>query len=144
MIDKSGSWWKGEDVDDLVEYLGEYTSRQYPAGEYRRCRCAGCGGTVFGLVVDDDDGVAQRVCRSCDAEHLIADSGDHWEHSDAGDAACVCESEDFEVAVAYSLIDRGELRWITVGARCTACGLLGVYVEWKIDYEPSRHLLDRA
>jgi hypothetical protein len=27
-------------------------------------------------------------------------------------------------------------KWITVGARCASCGMLGAYVDWKIDYAP--------
>lgn len=33
MIDKSGQWWRGEDFRDLTEFLTEYTSRNYPAGQ---------------------------------------------------------------------------------------------------------------
>ena len=38
----------------------------------------------------------------------------------------------------------GEIRWVSVGLRCGSDGLLGVYTDWKIDYSPSRQLLEGA
>jgi len=37
-----------------------------------------------------------------------------------------------------------EARWITLGQRCTSCGLLDAAVDWKIDYGPSTHLLGQV
>jgi hypothetical protein len=36
------------------------------------------------------------------------------------------------------------VKWITVGTRCAACGVLGSPVDWKIDYGPTDHLLRQA
>ena len=47
----------------------------------------------------------------------------------------------FGIGVAFSLRDDGDVRWITVGGRCVACGGLGAYTDWKIDYSPTNHLL---
>lgn len=144
MIDKSGTWWKGESIDDLRDFVIEFTSQNYRADEIRQSVCKGCGGTRFGLRVDDDEGCAERVCRVCGAREFIADSEEFWEDATPGDAACPCGAEDFQIAVGFSLIESGEVNWISVGCRCVACGVLGVYVDWKVDYEPSRHLLDMA
>ena len=141
MIDKSGQWWKGENAEDLAEFVVAFSSLNYRADEVGRSICARCHATVFGARVDDDQGCAQRVCRACGLAAFIGDSEEWWADATPGDAACPCGAEDFEVAVGFSLIEGGELRWITVGARCVSCGAMGVYVDWKIDYEPSRHLL---
>jgi hypothetical protein len=50
----------------------------------------------------------------------------------------------YELGVAFSLFEDGEVRWITVGVRCARCGILASPVDWKIDYGPSRHLLSQA
>jgi hypothetical protein len=34
-----------------------------------------------------------------------------------------------------------EIRWISIGLRCLACGTLGAYADWKIGYAPTGHLL---
>ncbi len=141
MIDKSGEWWKGEDFGDLTAYVVAYTAENYPAEVITRSECISCHGTVFGLVVDVTEGCAQRTCRGCSTSAFIADSHEFWDDAEPGEATCPCGGEDFESAIGFSLIDRGEVRWITVGGRCIACGILGVLAEWKIDYEPSRHLL---
>ena len=142
VIDKSGAWWKGENFDDLTEFVIEFTSQNYRANEIRQSVCKGCGGERFGLWADDDEGCAERVCRDCGAREFVADSEEYWEDANAGDAACPCGAQDFQIAVGFSLNESGEINWISVGCRCFACGVLGVYVDWKVDYEPSRHLLD--
>jgi hypothetical protein len=61
--------------------------------------------------------------------------------ADAGSAACSCGGETFELAVGFSFQIDGDVRWVTVGARCMGCHGLGVYSDWKIDYGPTLHLL---
>ena len=142
MIDKTGQRWTGENFVDLAEYVTAYSSRNYRADDIRQSRCGTCQGTVFGLVIDDTEGCAQRTCGSCSASAFICDSAEYWDQADPGEAECPCGGGDFETAVGFSFIERGEIRWITVGGRCVRCGVLGVYAEWKVDYEPSRQLLD--
>jgi hypothetical protein len=52
----------------------------------------------------------------------------------------VCGNDTAELGVAFSLRSDGEVRWITVGQRCTGCGVLDAIVDWKISYGPSTHL----
>ena len=89
----------------------------------------------------DEAGAAERACVACGLRALIADSGEFWEDADPGDAACPCGGEEFEAAVAFSLGEDGSVRWVTVGLLCQRDQALGVYVDWKIDYEPTDHLL---
>ena len=142
VIDTSGNWWKGEGFDDLKEYLAAFTSQTYVAEEIRQSFCKSCGGDVFGLSVDSDEGCVQRVCCSCAAPAIIGDGEDSWGEASPEAVLCPCGAGAFQVGVGFSLIDSGEVRWITVGVRCTTCGVLGACADWKIDYQPSRQLLD--
>ena len=78
-------------------------------------------------------GCAQRCCRACASSAFIGGSEEFWESAAPGDAAFPCGEETFEVAVGYSVRSDDEIGWITVGGRCIECGVLGVYVDWKID-----------
>ena len=140
MIDRSGQWWTGTEFDDLASYLREFTAQSYPAGLVVQSTCE-CGRRVFGLEFDDEEGCARRTCATCGQAAFIADSADYWDEADPGEAQCVCGEETFEIGVAFSLRDAGDVRWITVGGRCVACGVLGAYADWKIDYSPTDHLL---
>ncbi|MGV9607106.1 hypothetical protein ACWDR2_25635 [Streptomyces sp. NPDC003631] len=106
--------------------------------------CSGCGGRVFFVLVDDVEGGAERVCGGCGGRVFIADSEEFWEDADPGEACCPCGSEEFEIAVAFSLADDGSVRWVTVGLRCRKDGAVGVYADWKIDYAPTDHLLTKV
>ncbi|MGV9310588.1 hypothetical protein ACWDR0_00130 [Streptomyces sp. NPDC003691] len=109
--------------------------------------CRACGGRTF-LVLVNASG-AERKCSGCDATAFIADTGEYWDDGEDADwegdepglAGCPCGGEEFEAAVAFSLGADGEVRWVTVGLRCTDDGFCGVYADWKIDYSPTGHLL---
>jgi len=105
------------------------------------CVCGECGERVFSVLVDDDEGVAERKCVGCGSRAFIADSEEFWADADPGEAACPCGGEEFEAAVAFSLDGDGSVRWVTVGLRCRQDAAVGVYVDWKIDYAPAAHLL---
>lgn len=105
------------------------------------CVCSECGGRLFSMLVDDDEGAAERECVGCGGRAFIGDSEEFWEDADPGAAACPCGGEDFEAAVAFSMDSEGSVRWVTVGLRCGQDGAMGVYVDWKIDYRPTDHLL---
>jgi hypothetical protein len=145
-IDKRGKYWKGTDFSDVVEYAGAYTEDDYPADTVRQCVCA-CGGTVFQLQGDAEEGCVRRICVECRAIAFIADSEEAWKDARPRQCACPCKGNQFEVGVAFSLRPegegQGEVRWITVCERCVKCGTLGAFADWKIDYAPSRHLLDQ-
>lgn len=142
VIDRNGGVWRGDSFDDLRTYLVAYAAAtSCPAGPIVEAVCA-CGTRAFELRLDDDEGCAQRRCTACAAETFIADSAEYWDDAAPGDAQCPCGGEIFQVGIAFSLTDEGEVRWVSVGGRCVACGLLGTYVDWKIDYSPTGHLLD--
>lgn len=141
MIDKSGTWWKGEDAADLHQFITEFTADGYPASRITTSQCGGCGGSEFSLEADDDEGCAQRQCAACGLAAFIGDSEEYWEDAEPYQVTCPCGGERFQVSVGFAFRDDGDVRWIYVGGRCVACGVLGVYVDWKIDYSPTDHLL---
>jgi hypothetical protein len=133
---------RGDTFSDLSTHIADFTTAQgYPVEGITQSECASCGGTLFGLVVDATEGCTQRTCRTCSTAVFIADSDEFWDDADPGEAGCPRGSTDFECGIGFSLIDHGEISWITVGGQCAACGVLGVYADWNIDYEPSRLLL---
>lgn len=138
-IDKSGKWWKGQNADDLVDYVRLLTQQGYPATKFAIAKCA-CGTDCFRLYADQNEGCAKRQCTSCGKEVFICDSEDASEEASLQKVGCKCQKDVFDLAVGFSLRDTGEIKWITVGARCISCGVLGSYVDWKIDYAPTDHL----
>jgi len=143
-IDKSGSWWKGTEFADVAEYLREYTADAYPADEVVQSVCS-CGHTVFQVEGDRDEGCARRTCAACGVEAFIGDSDEYWADAEPVKLVCVgCRGLVFEVGVAFSKREDGDVRWITIGERCVRCGILGSFVDWKIDYGPTDHLFSRT
>lgn len=132
----------GEEFSALERYMRLYTSGTCPAQRVVQSICSTCGGTTFTLEVDDEEGCARRQCSTCSDAVLIADSAEYWHDADPGEAACPCGAGRFEIGVAFSVREDLSVRWITVGGRCVTCGSLGVYTDWKIDYDPTDHLPD--
>lgn len=128
----------------LADSIRAFAKASYPATELRHVTCP-CGGDRFEVEADDDVGVARRRCVACRAEHLIGDSADQWDEATPEPCGCTCDAGVFQLAVGFALRrDRQDLHWLYVGLRCVACGLAGVYTDWKIDYGPSLHLIERA
>jgi hypothetical protein len=145
-LDKSGKLWRGENFDDLAELIRDHQAGGYPVDTVTESICARCDGRAFRVLVDDLQGFAERMCVACETTAFLADSADYKDDDefDPGECECPCGGGEFAVAVGFSLLDDGEVRWVSVGLRCLTDGTLGVYTDWKIDYTPSRHLLGQA
>jgi hypothetical protein len=139
VIDKSGKWWTGETFEDLAEYLALLVEDEYPVHTVLEPQCL-CGGRVFKIHRDATEGVARRTCIACGTNAFICDSGEHWSEARPRLVKCPCGESAYQVAVGFSKRDSGEIKWILVGERCVACGILGASVDWKIDYSPTDHL----
>jgi hypothetical protein len=139
-IDTSGKWWKGFSFDDLAEYIRLFDAGGYPTEHIIQSVCV-CRSTIFRLRVDQDEGCAQRICTACRKKTFIGDSAEYWKDATPKNVRCVCKNTSFEIGVGFAFHNQSEVRWITVGQRCVQCGVLGSYVDWKIDYSPSHHLL---
>lgn len=130
---------------DIPDALRDYAGRGYVPTAFADARCA-CGGQLFALAVDDDEGAAERQCTSCQAFASIASSADVAESAELEACACPCGGEHFELTLGLALYaDSDDVRWIYVGARCPACRQVGCYADWKCDgSERATDLLARA
>ena len=143
-LDKSGTLWRGEDFTDLAEFMGAFQAGGYPVAKAAEYVCGQCGGRAFKVIIDDEEGCAQRVCIACQDVAFIADSAEHWQDADPGECVCPCGGTEFAVAVGFALREDGDVRWVSIGLRCLTDNTLGVYTDWKIDYSPTEHLLEQA
>jgi hypothetical protein len=143
-IDESGTWWVGSEPRDIEGFLKAFADDGYEVRAFRLAHCT-CGSDRFSLEADDNEGAARRTCVACGTEYFICDSADSWQDAEPEPWSCIeCKSKHANVGCGFALRANGEVRWIYVGARCARCGILGCYAGWKIDYEPSTHLLDRV
>lgn len=138
---RTGDWWRGETDEDLAVYVREHRAGGHPVAETRRLVCPPCQGATFRVLVDDEAGVALAQCLTCAAQTPIGDSADHLDDAELGECACPCGAQTFAVTLGYAMTADQEVRWLSVGLRCTTDGTLGVYTDWKIDYTPTAHLL---
>jgi hypothetical protein len=143
-IDRTGKWWTGANAEDLAEYLHEAAADGYPADLIRHSVCGSCGGAVFAVRGDEDEGCARRQCVGCGEQAFLADSEDTWADSHPRQCRCPCGGTSFNVAVAFCLRGNGDVRWVTIGNRCTSCGILGSIADWHINYSPAAHLTELA
>jgi hypothetical protein len=142
-LDTSGRWWRGTEFADLAAYLRALTADAHPVGDVRQCVCR-CGGMVFRLLADADEGCVLRVCVACGERAFIADSAEAWDDASPEPAVCPCGAGEAELGVGFSDRAEGEVRWITVGQRCARCGVLASAVDWEVDYAPTAHLRSRV
>ena len=143
-IDKSGQWWKGADPSDIHSYLVDYSADGDPIAEFRPAVCT-CGSLAFHLDADDTEGAAQRTCTKCSQVHFICDSSEYWDEAEPERCACPCGAESMNIGVGFALYpDDHEVKWLYIGCRCTSCGVLGCYADWKVAYAPSRQILEQV
>ncbi len=145
MIDTSGEWWTGDDCPDIAEYLREYAAEGYPVDHVAESVCVACDGRSFRLQVNalSHDG-ARRTCVTCGDAAFIADSEDYWEEDAVERVRCPCGADRFQIAVGFALRDsKDDVKWISIGTRCLADGILASPIDWKISYGPSLHLLNQ-
>lgn len=143
---KRGPWRYGDSQADIRTEIVRYSRDVgYVARHFADAVC-GCGGRVFALLLDDDAGVASRVCVACDTDaHPIGDSGEYLEDANQEECACLCGGESIEITVGVSLYPRSEdVRWLYVGCRCPTCGLVAVYGDWKNEFNGYKELLARV
>ncbi len=132
-------------AEELDAYLRAWNA--YPVSEVRSARCV-CGRDEFQVEVDTNEGGARRTCVACKHRHYLCDSEENWDEDDGepDECACPCTNETFQLAVGFAFyadsID--DMKWLYIALRCTACGLAGVYADWKIGYGPARQLMDQV
>lgn len=143
-IDTSGKWWKGTSPQDIAPYLEALYGGSYPIHEHRSSVC-NCGSEVFLLHWIPDEGAVRRTCAKCGKKHFVCDSEEHWQGRPKKFKCVECTNGVANLGVAFSLYDdKNSIRWIYVGYRCSTCGVLGSFADWKVGYEPSLDLLSQA
>ena len=144
-LKKRGEHRYGDNQEDIRKEIVRYSKANgYVAERFADAVCA-CGGNQFALQIDDTEGAAVRVCRSCGDDHPIGDSDKYLAEANLEECACPCGEETFEVAVGVALYRGSEdVRWIYLGCRCPNCGLTAVYGDWKNEFIDYRELLKRV
>jgi len=145
-IDTSGKWWVGSEPADVRGFLEAYAEEGYEVHQFRLSTCK-CGSVEFHLRADDDEGVAQRVCASCKAEHFICDSGEYREDAKLAPWRCIeCKSKVCNIGVGFSQYPDSptSIKWVYIGERCAKCGILGCFAGWKVGQDDVAHLFDQT
>ena len=108
---------------ELLRYAAE---NGYPVHHFADAVCT-CGGKVFRLALDDDEGAAVRTCVACGSEHPIGDSAEYLDGAELEECACSCGREELEITVGVSLYrDSEDVRWLYLACRCPGCDLAAV------------------
>jgi len=147
---KKGKYWFGDSQGDIRQELSRYSKTNgYPVDHFADAVCGGCGGRVFELDMDENEGVAGRVCAGGGDEHLMADGEQYLEDAELEQCVCVCGAKLFEITAGVHLYrdEDGlteDVRWFYVGCRCPKCGMLGCYGDWKNEYIGFRELLSKV
>jgi len=144
-LTKRGKYRYGDDQSDIREELTRYGKKnEYPAHHFADAVCT-CGGKLFELAIDDDEGAAVRTCVSCKRAHAIGDSAEYLHDAETGECACPCGNEQFEITASVSLYEGSDaVRWLYLGCRCPQCGLTAVYGDWKNEFDGYQELLARV
>jgi len=133
--------------DQLKSQIVQYSTKNgYVAEHFVSPKCGACGGDVFALLMNENEGVAARVCTECHDEHGIGDSDDFIDEVDeVYEVECTCEGNQFNIVAGVALYaDSEDVRWFYLGCKCVACGLSGVYGDWKNEFNGYRELLARV
>ncbi len=131
----------------LKSQIIEYSTRNAYVAEYFAVpKCATCSCDTFTVVMNESEGVAARICSSCQGEHGIGDSDDFIDDvEEVYPIECTCGASQFKIMAGVALYDGSEdVRWFYLGCECVDCGLSGVYGDWKNEFNGYRTLLDNV
>lgn len=144
-LQKRGGHYFGNSQDDIRTEVVRFSNLNgYEATQFADALC-NCGGRLFHLVMDEDEGAAVRTCIKCGGRHAIADSAEYLADAELEDYGCLCGEDHFEITAGISLYPASQdVRWLYIGCRCPSCGLTGVYGDWKNEYLDYRALLAKV
>lgn len=144
-LTKKGKFNYGDGYPDLQDEIRDYSRRnRYPATQFANAFCS-CGGSVFQVKLDEEEGVAVRICLACGLEHAVGDSKEYLDDATLEECECPCCSASFEMSVGLALYaDSSDVKWIYLGLRCVECGLVACYGDWKNEYIGYEDLLKKV
>lgn len=136
MIDTSKEYWTGTTENDIEEYLKLYSENDKL--EVKHVVCHTCNENNFEVMVDQNEGAILIKCVKCKTEKILLDGEDVWENCEPIKGICpICYEKVYNICVGLERRQDGNVNWVYIGNRCTKCGVLGSFVDWKIDYEPT-------
>jgi len=113
----------------------------------QRPSCLKCGKDAFELRMLKDEAVAAVRCVACGSHFLLLDSGEYWfdviQTGYPRVTRCSCKSTAFQLQLEYYLRDDGDVEFVRMGTRCTACRKSQRRMSAEIDYSPTRRLLEK-
>jgi hypothetical protein len=133
-LKKKGKYWYGTEVADLqAEMLRFSRLNEQVAAKFAESACA-CGGRIFKLDSDEDEGAAKRTCTACATPHLMGDSAEYADEAEFDNHECACGAEEFQLLSGVALYEGSDdVRWYYIGCLCKACSLVGVFAHWKCE-----------
>ena len=141
MIDMTKEdYWTGDTAEDISEYLR--LSSENENIDVKSVVCHSCGNDCFELMVDQNEDAIQVRCTQCTTKKILLDCEEVWEDAKPKLKKCpICKkSKSYNVKVGFTRRENGSVKWVYIGNRCTECGTLGSYLDWKIDYESTDEL----
>jgi hypothetical protein len=145
VLTKKKGHFYGDSHPDIRDRLLTYSRENGYAAEHFADPVCVCGGQLFNLLIDENEGAAVRVCTACQHEHPMGDSEEFLENAELEECECLCGSGRFELTVGVALYEGSEdVRWLYIGCRCPACGLTACYADWKNESEGYADLLGRV
>ena len=139
-----GKYRYGDTQQDIRDELHRFSVLNgYEATQFADAICV-CGHKIFQLDMDEDAGVAIRLCTACGKRHPMGDSEAYMEDAELDEYGCPCGKDQFEITAGVALYESSEdVRWLYLGCRCPACGLTATYGDWKNEFHGFRTLLAR-
>ncbi|RKH57132.1 hypothetical protein [Corallococcus aberystwythensis] len=131
---KKGKHWYGTGLEDARLEMGRFSQLNgYPATRFHEASCP-CGAPTFTLDQDEDEGVARRTCSGCGAVQWVGDSSEYADSAELQRSECLCGAVAFQIVSGVALYEgTKDVRWLYVACFCPACGLIGVYADWKCE-----------
>jgi hypothetical protein len=134
----------GDCPADSRDMLARYSQNNYPATHFSDAVCP-CAHRRFLLEIDEDAGVAVRVCDSCESRHVMFDGEDYLEDADLNDCQCACGGFVFEITAGIALYrNSDDVRWLYIAGRCPTCGRIACYGDWKNEADDHQRFLKLA
>lgn len=130
----------------LHDKMGDYSQGSYPIEHMADSVCVACAGRIFSVLFDETQGISLRLCKDCGDEHWMGDSAEYIDEVEELDpAVCTCGHESFQVTVGVALYQGSkDVKWVYLGCACEACGLGGVYADWKNEFPDYNTYLQRV